>query len=106
MTVAETFENMQTYFNPSAAAGLNKIIQVNLSGEEGGKWAVKIANQKCELLPGGVDKPDLTLTMSDQNWIAVVERRLDPMNGFVTGKIKATGDMMLAMRIPNLFKWQ
>jgi putative sterol carrier protein len=106
MTVAETFENMQTYFNPTAAAGLNKIIQVNLSGEEGGKWAIKIANQKCELLPGGVDKPDLTLTMSDQNWIAIVERRLDPMNGFVTGKIKAAGDMMLAMRIPNLFKWQ
>jgi putative sterol carrier protein len=53
-----------------------------------------------------VEKPDLTLSMSDENWLAVVERRLDPMNGFVTGKIKATGDMMLAMRIPNLFKWQ
>lgn len=106
MTVAETFENMQKYFNPTAAAGLNKIIQINLSGEEGGKWAVKIANQTCQLLPGGVDKPDLTLSMSDQNWLAVVERRLEPMNGFATGKIKAAGDMMLAMRIPNLFKWQ
>jgi putative sterol carrier protein len=106
MTVAETFENMQAYFNSSAAAGLNKTIQVDLSGDEGGKWAIKIANQMCELIPGGVDEPDLTLIMSDQNWLAIVERRLDPMNAFVTGKIKATGDLPLAMRVPNLFKWQ
>jgi putative sterol carrier protein len=106
MTIAETFESIPTKFNPSAAAGLNKIIQVNLSGDEGGKWAIKIVNQTCELIPGGVDKPDLTLAMSDQNWLALVERRLDPRTGFLTGKIKATGDLPLAMRIPNLFNWQ
>ena len=106
LTVADTFENMQTSFNPAAAAGLNKIIQLDLSGEQGGKWAVKIANQACELIPGGVDKPDLTLNMSDQDWIALNERRLSPMNAFATGKIKATGDMMLVMRIPTLFKMQ
>ena len=106
MTVAETFESIQARFNSTAAAGLNKTIQLNLSGEQGGKWAIKIANQKCDLIPGGVDKPDLTLTMSDQNWIALIERRLDPMNGFLTGKIQAAGDMTLVTRIPNLFKLQ
>ena len=106
LTVAETFESMQAHFNPTAAAGLDKVIQVNLSGDEGGTWAIKIANQACELIPGGIDKPDLTLTLSDQNWLALVERRLNPMSGFMTGKIKATGDLPLAMRMLNLFNLQ
>lgn len=106
MTVAETFNNIQASFNSTAAAGLNKTIEVDLSGEEGGKWAIKIVNQTCEVIPGGVEKADLTLTMSDQNWLALVERRLDPMSAFVTGKIKATGDLPLAMRVSNFFKLQ
>jgi putative sterol carrier protein len=102
-TVAETFETMKTLFNPAAAAGLNKTMQWNISGEEAGKWAFKIANQTCELIEGGVEKPDLTMSMSDKDWIAITEGRLDPMSAFMTGKVKATGDLSLAMRIQQIF---
>jgi hypothetical protein len=71
MTVAETFETMKSVFNPTAAAGLNKIFQWEISGEEAGKWAVKIANKTCEVIPGGVDNPNITLIMSDKNWLAI-----------------------------------
>ncbi len=103
MTVAETFETMQSIFNPAAAAGMNKTIQWNISGDEAGKWAFKIADQKCELIPGGVEKPDLTMSMSDKDWLAIAEGKLDPMNAFMTGKVKTAGDVMLAMRIANIF---
>ncbi|GCE12238.1 SCP2 sterol-binding domain-containing protein [Tengunoibacter tsumagoiensis] len=103
MTVAETFEELQARFNTAASAGLNKIIQLDVTGPEAGQWAVHIANQTCTLIPGGVENPDLTLTIADKDWVAVATGQLDAMNAFLTGKIKATGDMMLAMRIPNLF---
>lgn len=103
MTVAETFETMQTLFNPAAAKGFSKTIQWNISGDEAGKWAFKIANETCELIPGGVEKPDLTMMMSDKDWIAIAEGKLDAMNAFMTGKVKTTGDMMLAMRLQQLF---
>src|SRR5215475_5498640 len=103
MTIEETFKTLQEHFNPQAASGLNKTIQLNISGEEAGKWAVKIANQTCELIPGGVEKPDLTLSLVDKDWIAITEGKLDAMNAYMTGKLKATGDIMLAMRISNLF---
>ena len=103
MTVAETIKRLQEHFNPEAAAGLNKTIQLNISGEEAGKWAVKIANQACELIPGGVEQPDLTLSLADKDWIAMVEGKLDPMNAYMTGKLKAAGDIALAMRIPSIF---
>lgn len=103
MTVAETFETMQSIFNPAAAAGMNKTIQWNISGDDAGKWAFKIADQKCELIPGGVEKPDLTMSMTDKDWLAIAEGKLDPMNAFMTGKVKTAGDVMLAMRIANIF---
>src|SRR4051794_326537 len=103
MTVAETFETMKSVFNPTAAAGLNKIFQWEISGEEAGKWAVKIANKNCEVIPGGVDNPNITLIMSDKNWLAIAKGEMDAMNAYMTGKVKVTGDMMLAMRIPQLF---
>ena len=106
MTVAEIFETMVNIFNPAAAAGMNKTIQWNISGDEAGKWAFKIANETCELIPGGVEKPDLTMMMSDKDWIAIVEGKLDPMNAFMTGKVKTAGDMMLAMRLQQLFPTQ
>jgi len=56
-TVAETFETMKTLFNPAAAAGLNKTMQWNISGEEAGKWAFKIANQTCELIEAASKSP-------------------------------------------------
>jgi putative sterol carrier protein len=104
MTVEETFKEMQKLFNPAAAAGVNKTYQWNITGEQAGKWALRIADQKCELIPGGVEKPDLTMTMSDKDWLAIAEGKLDPMNAFMTGKVKTAGDMMLAMRLPQLFQ--
>ncbi len=103
MTVAETFEIMQQIFNPAAAAGMNKTLQWNISGEEAGKWAVKIVNQTCQLIPGGVEKPDITFIVSDKDWVSIAEGKQDAMQAFVAGKVKVTGDMMLAMRIANLF---
>lgn len=103
MTVDESIKRLQEHFNPEAAADLNKTIQFNISGEETGKWAMKIADQTCELIPGGVEKPDLTLSLADKDWIAISEGKLDAMSAYMTGKLKTTGDIMLAMRIPNIF---
>jgi putative sterol carrier protein len=104
MTVAESLEGLKSSFNAAAAAGLNKTIQLNITGDDAGVYSIRVANQECELLSESVAKPDLTLTTSDQNWLAIAQGQLDAMNAFLAGKVKASGDMMLAMRIPQLFK--
>jgi putative sterol carrier protein len=103
MTIAESFEQMPSVFNPAAASGMNKTLQWNITGEQAGVYAAKIANQTIEMFPGGVEKPDITFTVSDKDWLAITEGKLDAMNAFMTGKLKIAGDMMLAMKVPNLF---
>ena len=106
MTVAETFATMVTYFNPAAAAGMNKTFQWNITGAEEGKYALKIADGKCELIPGGVDKPDVTFTVSDQDWLKIADGKLDPQSAFFSGQLKVAGDIGLALKVPQLFRTQ
>jgi putative sterol carrier protein len=103
MTIAESFETMVGLFNPAAAGSTNKTFQWNITGEEAGKYALKVANGTCELINGGVEKADVTFTVSDKDWLAIAEGKLDAMNAFATGKLKLAGDMMLAMKVQQLF---
>jgi len=103
MTIAELFEAMPSQMNSAAAAGMNKTFQWNITGDEAGKWAFKVANGTGEVIKGGVEKPDITITVSDKDWLAIAEGKLDAMNAFMTGKLKVSGDMMLAMRLQQLF---
>ena len=103
MTISELFEQMPSVFNPAAAAGMNKTFQWNITRDEAGVWAFKINNGQGEVIPGGVEKPDVTFTISDKDWLAITEGKLDGMNAFMTGKLKVSGDMMLAMKLQNLF---
>src|SRR5260370_31278272 len=91
MTVAEIFEALPNYFNPAAAAGMTKTIQWNVTGEQAGIWALKIVDGVLELIPGGVEKPDVTFTISDKDWLAFSESQLYPQNALFSGQLKITG---------------
>jgi putative sterol carrier protein len=82
---------------------MTKTLQWNITGEEAGVWAFQIINGEGKLIPGGVEKPDITFTVSDKDWLAIAEGKLDAMNAFMTGKLKIAGDMMLGMKVPSLF---
>lgn len=103
MTVAEIFEQMPNIFNSAAAAGMTKTFQWDITGDEAGKWALRIANGACELVPGGVEKPDVTFTVSGPDWIAITQGKLDPQSAFFSGKFKVAGDIGLALKLQQLF---
>ena len=103
MTVEETFETMVKLFNPAAASNMNKTLQWNISGEQTGVYALKIADGTCQLIKGGVEKPDVTFSLSDQNWLKIADGKLDAQSAFFSGALKVTGDLGLAMKVQQLF---
>lgn len=103
MTITELFEAMPGRFNAAVAAGLNKTIQWNITGDEPGVWAFQIVDGAGHLIPGGVEMPDVTFTIKSKDWLAIAEGRLDSMKAFMTGKLKVKGDMALAMKMPQFF---
>jgi putative sterol carrier protein len=106
MTIGELFETMPARFDPAAAADVTKTLQWNITGDDAGVWAYQIINGVGQLIPGGVEKPDVTFTTSGKTWIAIAEGRQDAMKAFMTGKLKVAGDMMVAMKVPQYFPVQ
>ncbi|MER7756980.1 SCP2 sterol-binding domain-containing protein [Kitasatospora sp. NPDC097643] len=104
MTVGELFEALATRFKHENAAGLNRTLQWKITDEEPGVWAFEIKDGQGRLIPGGVADPDTTFITTSETWMAIAEGRQDAMRAFMTGKLKVKGDMMLAMKVPNLFE--
>ncbi len=103
ISVKEIFTKMPEAFNREAATGLDVVIQYNIEGDEGGDWYVVIKDQTCTIFEGAHDSPTLSLKMTDKNWIALCKGELNAVYAFMSGKLKAKGDIMLAQRLPELF---
>ncbi len=102
-TVKETFEKMPTVFDAAKAQGINSVVQYVFDGAGGGNWFIELRDGKCRIEEGTHDSPKVTITMNTGTWLALVNQEISGMQAFMSGKLKATGDIMLAQKIPLLF---
>jgi len=101
--VKEIFAKMPAAFLPDKAANVNAAIQIDLSGEGEGQWALKIADGKVSVVQGQVDSPKLILRMQASDYVALSLGQVNPMNLFMAGKIQVEGDVTLAMKFQEMF---
>jgi putative sterol carrier protein len=99
----EIFAKMPEVFNPTAAQGLDAVFQFDISGERGGQWNVVVKDGTCEVKEGAHESPSVTLSMAEETWIKIVNKEINGMQAFMSGQLKASGDIMLAQRIEQLF---
>ncbi len=102
-SVADVFKAMPERFNAAAAAGVNAVYQFDLTGDDGGTYHVKVAEQACEVNEGGTDSPNITITMAASDYLDMVNGKLNPQMAFMGGKLKIKGDMSLALKMQQLF---
>jgi len=101
--VKEVFGRVPQSFNAKAAKSLAAVFQFDITGDGGGNWNVSIKDGSCEVNQGKHSAPTVTLTMSAETWLAMVNKQLNGIQAFMSGKLKVSGDIMLAQRIPDLF---
>lgn len=49
-------------------------------------------------------KPNTTMTISDEDFVLLAEGKLNPQTAFMKGKLKITGNIMLAQKLAPLLK--
>jgi putative sterol carrier protein len=104
MNPQEIFDQMAANLNADAAKGMNSTIQFNLSGDSGGEWYVTIKDGKAEVTKGKAASPNMTLSMTAQDYVDMIMGKLNGQMAFMSGKLKIAGDMGLAMKMQSLFK--
>ena len=80
-------------------SGLNAVLKFDC-GEDG----VAVIDGKSE--PNTVSnedrEADCTVAISKDNLVALLKGELNPMNGFMMGKFKVSGDMSVAMKLQRV----
>ena len=102
-TITQIFNEMPKRFDASKAGDMDVSVLFDLSGDEGGKWAVNIANGECNVVEGGVESPTASVMMDADDYAKMTTGDLNPMMAFMSGKIKVDGDLNSVIKVQQLF---
>ncbi len=101
MSVDTHFEQMLQRFNPDAAGSLEAVFQYQI--EDIGAYHLIVKERTCVLGSGEHSAPTVSLTLSEATLAEILAGETDGMQAFMSGELKADGDLMLATRLPELF---
>jgi len=99
-TPKEFFERvLPKRFKPDKAAGIDVIVQVEVTGSNGGNWVVTIKNQEIDIKEGLNPSPNLSLKMKEKDYMDLVNGKISAEKAFFSGKVHFKGDISLALKL-------
>lgn len=104
--LAGVFSRFPSQFRADRAGSTNTVIHWNITGRADGgvdTYEVVIANGACTVSPSPEQDAKLTVTLSGVDFLNLITGNGNPMMMFMTGKLKAKGDLGLAANLANLF---
>lgn len=102
-TASAAVEGLAQVFDSGAAAGVEAVILVELSGREPGQWTLVVRDGICHVIRGRTIEPSVTLRMPSDVWLAIA-RGEKPVNvAFTNGECQVTGDLVCVTRFEHIF---
>ncbi len=99
-TPREFFERVLPHrFKKENAEGVNVIVQVVITGTNGGNWVVTVRDQKINVREGVDPSPQLSLKMKEEDYLDLVNGKMSAEKAFFIGKVHFKGDIALALRL-------
>lgn len=90
--------------NPDAAKEIGAKYQINISGDGGGEWFIDVSDSGPKAEKGAPGGADCTIDISAEDFQKLHENpQANGMQLFFAGKLKVTGNQMLAMKLQKLF---
>ncbi|MEA2117577.1 SCP2 sterol-binding domain-containing protein [Halovibrio sp. HP20-50] len=96
-----TLEKLKARFNPEAAEGMDEIFQFHFT--DAGSHYLHIKDGTLDVQEGEHDDPSVSLSLTTETLKGIMNGDVNGMTAFMTGKLKATGNVMLATKLTNLF---
>lgn len=87
---------------PDLVTKINAVYQFNISGPGGGQWQVDCTQAGGAISVGVAPAPKCTVAATDQDFLAIVNGKMNAQMAFMSGKLKIQGDMGLAMKLQQI----
>lgn len=101
MKSAELFAKMDECFNAEAASGINAVFQYEFHDDD--NYYVVIEDGTKDIQQGDHDAPTVTITTDVETLLGTSNGSINGMQAFMSGKLKATGNIILAQKMQALF---
>ncbi len=102
--IEQVFDLMPERFLPDHAGDMDAVIQMDLSGDDGGLWTLQVKNGAFSVTAGARADADVTMSMQASDWLDIANGEANSMALFMQGKIRVSGDMGLAMKMQTMFE--
>jgi putative sterol carrier protein len=73
---------------PENVSKLNAVVLFNLSGPNGGQWTLDCTKTSDWVASGRTAVPRITLTMSDETFLKIHMKQLNPKLATIAGRLK------------------
>lgn len=89
--------------DPNLAGEIDAVVHFDITGDGGGTWTLDTAGGNQRIEAGAHGEPKMTITCSDQDFIRIASKELNPNMAAMSGKLKFKPmDMGLAMKLSKL----
>jgi putative sterol carrier protein len=102
-SIRDFFTQLPQKLDAVAAEDLDAVYQFDLSGSQGGQYVVTIREGVCDVKEGSHEDPHVTLSMAGEDCVKVLNGQLSGPAAAMSGRIKISGDLGLAMHLKALF---
>lgn len=106
MTYAEFFAEVKGTFMKADVSDVTEHLafQFNIVGEAEGIFYVEVKEGKLSVEPYEYFDRDAMFICSAQNLRKIAEGKLDPVNAFLTGRLKVEGNIDKALKLKDLIE--
>ena len=90
--------------HPDKAKEIGAIYLFKITGDGGGEWTVDLASAQPSCLPGSHGQPQCTVEVAHEDFKSMLGNPALGMQLYFQGKLRVTGDPMLATKLQKLFQ--
>jgi len=86
---------------PELVDQINAKYKFEVTGDAGGTWVVDLTEAGGKVMPGDAEA-NCNITITTEDFLDIINGKLNGQMAFMTGKLKVAGDMALAMKLGSL----
>jgi putative sterol carrier protein len=106
LLLEEIFGRWPDQFDPARASGVNAVIEWQITNPEGGedRWQIEIRDGACSVGRDGGAESDVTFRVGPVDFVKLIAGAESGPKLFVFGRLKISGNLMLAAREQSYFR--
>ena len=102
-TVKEYFDTLPQRFQSEPAKTIQAVFQFELSGDGGGTYHVVVEKGTMQVVPSAHPTPTATIKMNGDDYVKMVNGKLNGAMAFMKGQMKVLGNVLLAQKMQAIF---